>query len=116
MDGPTHVRWQILAMLSAVMIVTALGRLNLSIAAKFMQDEFKFSTETMGWILGAVALGYALFQIPSGWTGDRYGPRVTLTVALLGWGVCTILMSIVSSLRWTVPLHFAWSLAGIRLL
>jgi len=116
MDNPTHVRWQILVMLSMVMIVTALGRLNLSIAAKFMQDEFKFSAETMGWILGAFAFGYAVFQIPCGWAGDRYGPRLTLTIALLGWGVCTILMSIVSSLRWDVPLHFAWSLAGIRLL
>ena len=114
-QGPTHVRWQILAMLATVMVVTALGRLNLSIAAKFMQDEFKFTTETMGWILGAFAFGYALFQIPCGWAGDRYGPRVTLTVALLGWGVCTILMAIISSLRWTVPLHFAWSLAAIRL-
>src|SRR5215470_1309274 len=112
---PTRVRWQILAILATVMLVTALGRLNLGIAAKFMQEEFKFTTDTMGWILGTFAFGYALFQIPCGWAGDRYGPRVTLTVALLGWGLCTILVAVVSSFRWTVPLHFAWSLAGIRL-
>jgi sugar phosphate permease len=54
---PTHVRWQILAILSLVMVVTALGRLNLGIAARFMQEEFKFTTETMGLILGAFAFG-----------------------------------------------------------
>jgi ACS family glucarate transporter-like MFS transporter len=112
---PTHVRWQILAILSLVMVVTALGRLNLGIAAKFMQDEFKFTTETMGWILGAFAFGYALFQIPCGWLGDRYGPRVTLTLALLGWGMCTILMSVLPSLRWGSPWSLAWSFAVVRL-
>src|SRR5580692_5744149 len=72
---PTHVRWRIVAILSLVMVVTALGRLNLGIAARFMQDEFKFTTETMGWIMGMFAFGYAIFQIPCGWAGDRFGPR-----------------------------------------
>src|SRR3979411_3102409 len=111
---PTHVRWQILAVLSLVMVVTALGRLNLGIAAKFMQDEFRFTTDTMGWILGAFAFGYALFQIPCGWAGDRYGPRATLTVALAWWGLCTILMSVLPSL-WRSPLALGWSFALIRL-
>src|SRR5258708_13612049 len=82
------------------MVVTALGRMNLGIAAKFMQDEFKFTTDTMGWILGAFAFGYALFQIPCGWAGDRFGPRATLTVALLGWGICTVLVGVLPSLSW----------------
>lgn len=115
-QGPTHVRWQILAILSIVMVVTALGRLNLGIAAKFMQDDFKFTTQTMGWILGAFAFGYALFQIPCGWAGDRYGPRATLTVALLGWGLCTILISVLPALRWSSTLKLAWGFALIRLL
>src|SRR3982074_1551995 len=111
---PTRVRWQILTILALVMVVTALGRLNLGIAAKFMQDEFKFTTETMGWILGAFAFGYALFQIPCGWAGDRYGPRATLTVALAWWGLCTILMSVLPSLGRS-PLALGWSFALIRL-
>src|SRR5438270_804862 len=111
---PTRVRWQVLAILTLVMVVTALGRLNLGIAAKFMQDEFNFSTGTMGWILGAFAFGYALFQIPCGWAGDRYGPRATLTVALAWWGGCTMLMSVLPSL-WRSPLALGWSFALLRL-
>src|ERR1700704_4562312 len=111
---PTRIRWQVLAILTLVMVVTALGRLNLGIAAKYMQEEFNFSTATMGWILGAFAFGYALFQIPCGWAGDRYGPRVTLTVALAWWGLCTMLMSVLPSL-WRSPLALGWSFALIRL-
>ena len=74
---PTHVRWHILAILTAVMVVTALGRLNLGIAGKYLQDDFRFTTQTMGWILGAFAFGYAVFQVPCGWAGDRFGPRTT---------------------------------------
>src|SRR6195256_3953676 len=111
---PTRIRWQVLGILTLVMVVTALGRLNLGIAAKYMQEEFNFSTATMGWILGAFAFGYALFQIPCGWAGDRYGPRVTLTVALAWWGLCTMLMSVLPSL-WRSPVALGWSFALIRL-
>ena len=102
--------------LSTVMLVTALGRLNLGVAAKLMQDEFRFTTETMGWVLGAFAFGYALFQIPCGWAGDRFGPRATLTAALLLWGLSTISIGIVPSLHWPSAIHLAWTFAGIRLL
>src|SRR5258708_15399120 len=98
-EQPTNVRWLILAVLTLIMIVTAFGRLNLGISAKYLQEEFSFSTQTMGWILGAFALGYALFQIPWGWAGDRYGPRKTLTVALLWWSGTTILMTLVPLLH-----------------
>ena len=46
-------------------------RLNLSIAGKYIQDEYAFSNQTMGWILSAFVLGYAIFQVPGGWLGDR---------------------------------------------
>ena len=32
----------------------------------------------MGWILASFRWGYALFQIPGGWLGDRIGPRRAL--------------------------------------
>ena len=99
------------------MLVTAFGRLNLAIAGKFLQEEFHFSNETMGWILGAFAFGYALFQIPSGWAGDRYGPHRALTLAILWWSTLTILMTLVplavggSSWR-----RLAWAFVAVRFL
>jgi MFS transporter, ACS family, glucarate transporter len=110
-ERPTRIRWRILSILTLIMVVTALGRLNLSIAGKYIQDEFKFGTQTMGWILGAFSFGYAFFQIPCGWAGDRFGPRATLTAAILWWSSFTLLMSFVPSLfhgsLWNLALAFA---------
>src|SRR5438477_12838945 len=87
--SPTHVHWHIVGLLAVVSALTYLDRLNLSIAGKYIQDEFAFSTETMGWILSAFGWGYALFQIAGGWLADRYGPRKVLTLAILWWSAFT---------------------------
>jgi len=113
---PTVVRWQILAILSLIMVVTAFGRLNLGIAGKSIQEEFHLSTQAMGWIFGAFAFGYALFQIPSGWAADRFGPRKTLTLAILWWATLTIAMNAVPSLALRLSLNLAWTFGVIRFL
>jgi ACS family glucarate transporter-like MFS transporter len=113
---PTAVRWQILAILSLIMVVTAFGRLNLGIAGKWIQEEFHLSTQAMGWIFGAFAFGYALFQIPSGWAADRFGPRKTLTLAILWWATLTIAMNAVPFLALRLSLNLAWTFGVIRFL
>jgi MFS transporter, ACS family, glucarate transporter len=113
---PTAVRWQILAILSLIMVVTAFGRLNLGIAGKSIQEEFDLSTQAMGWIFGAFAFGYALFQIPSGWAADRFGPRRTLTLAILWWATLTIAMNAVPFLALRLSLNLAWTFGAIRFL
>jgi len=42
-----------------------------------------------GWVLSAFALGYALFQTPSGWLADRFGPRRILTSVVALWSLFT---------------------------
>jgi ACS family glucarate transporter-like MFS transporter len=79
----SHVRWWVLSIVMAIMAVTALNRLNLSIAGKPIEEEFKFSTEQMGLVFSAFLWGYALFQVPWGYICDRIGPRRTLTAAIL---------------------------------
>jgi MFS transporter, ACS family, glucarate transporter len=114
---PTRVRWYILAILFLIMLVTAFGRLNLAIAGKFLQDEFQITNQVMGWILGAFAFGYALFQIPFGWAGDRFGPHRTLTLAILWWATLTILLTLIpvvvgKSSVW----RLAWAFIAVRFL
>lgn len=81
--NPTAVRWRIMGIVMAIMAVTALNRLNLSIAGKYIAEEFSFSTISMGLVFSAFLWGYALFQIPWGYICDRLGPRRTLTVSIL---------------------------------
>ena len=45
----------------------------------------------MGWVLGAFALGYALFQVPGGALGDKYGVRKILTIIMVAWSAFTAL-------------------------
>jgi ACS family glucarate transporter-like MFS transporter len=48
-----------------------------------------------GWVLAAFTAGYALFQIPGGVLGDRFGPRRVLTLIAVTWSVLTFATSIV---------------------
>ena len=110
-EKPTHVRWNMVALLTLITALTYLDRLNLSIAGKYIQDEFQFTNQTMGWILSAFVFGYALFQIPAGWAGDRYGPRRMMTLAILWWSLFTALTALTPRLplaRWLglVPAFF----------
>ncbi|MGH9438932.1 MAG: MFS transporter, partial [Terriglobia bacterium] len=91
---PTRIRWRMIAILMAIMGITAACRLDLSIAIKPIQDEFGFSTLTTGWLFSAFLAGYAIFQIPWGYLGDRFGPRTVLTVSILAWSVLTALMGV----------------------
>jgi MFS transporter, ACS family, glucarate transporter len=61
-------------------------------AAKIpISDSLGFSDKQMGWVLSAFALGYALFQTPSGMLADRLGPRKILTTIVILWSVFTAL-------------------------
>ena len=70
-----------------IMAVTALNRLNLSIAGKYIEEEFSFDTITMGRVFSSFLWGYGLFQIPWGYVCDRLGPRRTLTASVLCFAV-----------------------------
>jgi sugar phosphate permease len=47
-DRATRVRWKILSLIAFTLAVTALNRLNLSIAGKSIEEEFSFDTIAMG--------------------------------------------------------------------
>lgn len=95
---PTNVRWLMMAMLVIINMIPSFGKISMGITAKYIQEEFSISTTSMGWILGAFAIGYALFQVPGGWAGDRYGPRKVLTLAILSYSLCLAAMTIVPQL------------------
>ena len=63
----SSVRWRILAIVMAIMAVTALNRLNLSIAGKLIAEEFSFDPISMALIFNGFLWGYGLFQIPWGY-------------------------------------------------
>jgi len=68
-----------------------MDRVAISAAIPSIQAEFGFSTITIGWILAAFQISYTIFNIPSGWAGDRMGPRRSLTFIVTWWSGFTAL-------------------------
>ena len=94
----TRVRWRVMGIIMAIMAVTALNRLNLSIAGKAIEEQFSFDAVIMGTVFSAFLWGYGLFQIPWGYVCDRVGPRRTLTAAMLCFAVGAAAMGLVPRL------------------
>src|SRR3989442_1948425 len=91
---PTRVRWHVVTLLAIMAGLTYIDRLNLGIAGKYVQEEFKFDSQTMGWIFGAFSLGYAVFHLPGGCLADRFGSRRVLTGAILCFSIFTAITAI----------------------
>ena len=115
-QAPTHIRWNIVALLGVIAALTYIDRLNLQVAGKYLQDEYHFDTKTMGWILGAFSLGYSIFHVPGGWLGDRFGPRRVLALSVLWASVFTVLTAVAPGLWPAGFLGAAWSFAIVRFL
>lgn len=84
-SAPTPVRWLIVSLLFGISVVTYIDRVNISVTARHMMPALGLTEQHMGFVFSAFVVGYALFQIPGGWLGDRWGARLVLTVALLWW-------------------------------
>lgn len=87
--APTRIRHVVLWLTVAAYMITYIDRVVISAAVPSIQEEFGFSVVTMGWILGAYQLSYALFQIPGGWLGDRFGARRALPAVVVWWSAFT---------------------------
>ena len=66
-------------------LVTYIDRVAMSQAAPFVARDFSLTSVQVGWVFSIFGIGYALFEIPTGWWGDRIGPRRVLTRIVLWW-------------------------------
>lgn len=88
---PTHARHLVLALVVGAYMVTYMDRVNLASAVPVIQRDLGFSMITVGWIFAAFRWGYAFFQIPGGWMGDRIGGRRALSLVVIWWSIFTSL-------------------------
>ena len=86
---PSKGRWYILVLIGLMYLITYLDRVNISTAAPMISKEFGFDKITMGVIFSAFVWAYAMFQVPGGWLGDRFGARNVLTIIVGYWSVMT---------------------------
>jgi ACS family glucarate transporter-like MFS transporter len=90
-DRPTNVRYRVMAFLLALSFLTYFDRQCIVRVTPQIQSELGLDDVDMGQVIGAFWLAYAIFDIPAGWLGDRFGARVALTRVVVAWSLFTAL-------------------------
>lgn len=90
----SHIRYSMLLLTMMVAIMLYLDRICLSIAGESVQKSLQLSDWQIAWLHSAFFWSYALFQLPAGWIGDRWGARRILTIYVILWSACTGLMGL----------------------
>ncbi len=101
-------------MLFLLSILTYLDRVCIGAAAPTMRRDLGLTALQMGAVFSAFSLAYGIFEIPSGWLGDRFGPRRMLTRIVIWWSAFTALTGRVSSFQslWITRFLFGAGEAG----
>src|SRR5690242_2161149 len=85
----SRVRYAVFAFLCVLSFLTYFDRFSIMRVQGDVQRDLRMNPQQMGWIFSIFWLAYALFEMPGGWLGDRFGARKTLTRIVLVWSLCT---------------------------
>jgi MFS family permease len=105
--APSKTRYGVIYFGVALAVIQYIDRVCIGQARGAIQDSLHLEKSQMGWIFGAFGLAYALFEVPTGWMGDKFGPRKTLLRVVLWWSAFTA----ATGLAWN-----RWSMIVIRFL
>jgi MFS family permease len=87
-------RWRIGLLLGAGVLVNYIDRINLSVAAPQLQEQFGLGNAQLGLLFSAFFWAYALLQIPSGVLLDRFGVTRIGRLSILLWTAASMLTAI----------------------
>ncbi|MBI4485847.1 MAG: MFS transporter, partial [Acidobacteria bacterium] len=88
---PSRARGRVLAFAFLLSVVTYLDRICISAAAPYIMEDLQLTVLQMSIVFSAFTLAYSIFEVPSGWLGDRRGPHRVLTRIVLWWSGFTML-------------------------
>ena len=89
---------RILPLLWCFAFLSYLLRTNITVAQQLMAHELHWNNTEIGYVFTAFLLGYTIFQVPAGVFGDRFGPRLVLTVSGVWWAITTLFSGLVPGL------------------
>src|SRR5262245_839495 len=85
----TDARHWVIFIAITLSIITYIDRVCISQAESFIRGDLGLTKQQMGYAFTAFIWAYALFEIPGGWLGDRYGARKVLMRVVLWWSFFT---------------------------
>ena len=91
---------------AAMTFVLYLDRVCIGQAAPQIQKDLGISETAWGYVAAAFTLSYALFEIPTGRWGDRFGSRGVLTRIVIWWSLFTALTGAASGLVVLLAVRF----------
>src|SRR5438445_5539960 len=109
---PTRVRYSILALLCLLAMITYMDRAMYGSAKGDLMAAIGRPVTDFYLVTIFFQLAYALFEIPTGWMGDKYGPRKTLLRIVVWWSVFVALTGAAGNFFQRTE----WGLAAIVLL
>ncbi|MCZ2343067.1 MAG: MFS transporter [Bacteroidales bacterium] len=116
-SAPTQIRQQTLFLVCLLSMLTYLDRVAFAAATPtIVSDLGLVSAADLRLAITAFAVAYAIFEIPSGWWGDRFGPRRILLRIVLWWSLFTALTGVVGLTVGGVVLGGVGLLALVRFL
>ena len=87
-----------LAWLCVAATIAYISRNAISVAESTMRRDLELTKEEMGMVMTVFFLFYSLFQIPTGWLGDRWGTRRSLLACSMVWSLATAAMGVAASM------------------
>lgn len=93
MLNKTNFRWTIVALLFVINAVNYLDRSSIAYAIDKMTIDFAFNDDQIGLILGAFGIGYVVTTFLGGIAADKLGAKRVLTLAMILWGITSLLTS-----------------------
>ena len=93
---PTSARKILLGFVLTLTAIAYLDRVCISAAKPAIKAALNLSDAQMGYVFSAFTFAYALFEVPSGWLADRFGPRLMIARIVVLWSLMTALTGVAS--------------------
>jgi MFS family permease len=100
------VRQRLLVFAFLIAVITYLDRVCIAAATPYIIADLHLTVLQMSIVFSAFTLAYSLFEVPSGWLGDRTGPRRVVTRIVLWWSAFTMLTGAAAGFRSLVTIRF----------
>jgi len=110
---PTYARFGTLSLLCMAATIAYICRNSFGPLESTIRKDLKIDETTMGYIMSSFFLTYAVFQIPTGMLGQRWGSRRSLSLFAVAWSAASGLMACAVGAMGVVLLFVSRLLNGI---
>jgi MFS transporter, ACS family, glucarate transporter len=99
-------RYLVLAILGVFSVITYLDRTAMGLTGDTVTKDLGLTDTQFGWVLAAFTFAYGAFDIPTGWLGDKYGPKNILIRIVIIWSLFTVLTGFSTSFVMLLVVRF----------